>query len=767
MIVWGKPREDANAYRSETAMEILSGFVATFLLVFAAIAMLYRLSEEQKRPAMPHDVVLVAVIALVLCLLEPFLRRTLSSRRQNVKKTARILYGGMAGVFLLAAGLFFAIQPGKVISGLKAMASAYLLHFNVSFKTAFGAGGGNEEYFSLAACFCALVLFFACYCFSDFGRRKQIFILIPAVSMFLIMSVGLAPTWAQIAAALVGGYLICRMLAGHMGVRMTLVQTGVLCAVLLSVGWIMEKQTEEFQKMARGTKEYQEKLEKTVAKGYLDLTSPKRKTITNGKPKYTDVKMMTVRMGEEPVGNLYFKTYVGTHYDNGEWNSEVSSFRAACRDNDINYGKAASILAASLWERVPAGRTTYQLEFTNKLGKTLPLPYGMDAESAGNVNREGDLEAKRNVFKGKAEFRGMTTNAFALSDLRTAAENVRYLGLEEQALWEWYGEYVEDTCLDVPDYVKNLRAYQEIRSNLELYSTDVNSRRINAANAVSSYLREHYVYRWDLDELGDGVDPIEYFLEEGGKGYCIHFASAGTLLLREMGIPTRYVSGFVVKDSAATKGKDGMYEAVVIDRHSHAWVEIYLENLGWIPVEMTPGYEEGSIEDPTSDEAEWLRMQKEAGDVPGAAESGADHVDIDIAEILGLDEIEVSPVDGSLTLIISGVSMLLLLILGIILYRSLSGRRFRNALNGKQYQKAVLIINRRVWHRLRYRHGIKGSCRTDREFESRLFALMGEKGNEDVLEYVRIVKMAKYSDHVITKEDCEAVWRCYRKFLLI
>lgn len=26
------------------------------------------------------------------------------------------------------------------------------------------------------------------------------------------------------------------------------------------------------------------------------------------------------------------------------------------------------------------------------------------------------------------------------------------------------------------------------------------------------------------------------------------------------------------------------------DSQSHAWVEIYLDDFGWIPVEMTPGY---------------------------------------------------------------------------------------------------------------------------------------------------------------------------------
>ena len=61
----------------------------------------------------------------------------------------------------------------------------------------------------------------------------------------------------------------------------------------------------------------------------------------------------------------------------------------------------------------------------------------------------------------------------------------------------------------------------------------------------------------------------------------MHFASAAVLLLRQLGIPARYVSGFTAELSAD--------ETVnVPDSAAHAWVEIYLDGFGWYPVEVTP-----------------------------------------------------------------------------------------------------------------------------------------------------------------------------------
>ena len=86
-------------------------------------------------------------------------------------------------------------------------------------------------------------------------------------------------------------------------------------------------------------------------------------------------------------------------------------------------------------------------------------------------------------------------------------------------------------------------------------------------------------------------DFVEYFLAEGRRGYCVHFASATVMLLRTYGIPARFVEGYVVEQDAF--GADD--RAAVPAENAHAWAEIWVPNRGWVPVEGTPPAADDSI----------------------------------------------------------------------------------------------------------------------------------------------------------------------------
>ena len=61
------------------------------------------------------------------------------------------------------------------------------------------------------------------------------------------------------------------------------------------------------------------------------------------------------------------------------------------------------------------------------------------------------------------------------------------------------------------------------------------------------------------------------------------------------------------------------------DYNAHAWVEIYLENIGWVPVEMTPGYTNDSAKLPTTPELRdtWKQRHEEHKE---AAEQEEKHI---------------------------------------------------------------------------------------------------------------------------------------------
>ena len=74
-----------------------------------------------------------------------------------------------------------------------------------------------------------------------------------------------------------------------------------------------------------------------------------------------------------------------------------------------------------------------------------------------------------------------------------------------------------------------------------------------------------------------------WFIEKGRTGYCTHFATAATVLLRAAGIPAQYVTGYLVD-------LRGGEEARVTQKQAHAWVEVFINGVGWVVLESTPGY---------------------------------------------------------------------------------------------------------------------------------------------------------------------------------
>ncbi len=112
------------------------------------------------------------------------------------------------------------------------------------------------------------------------------------------------------------------------------------------------------------------------------------------------------------------------------------------------------------------------------------------------------------------------------------------------------------------------------------------------ANAVITHVKNENSYTLSPGMTPEGRDFVEYFLFENHKGYCVHFASATAALLRSAGVPARYVEGYAVSPDDF-EGHDEW--ASIPDSRSHAWVEIYLSAVGWVPVEATPSADRGII----------------------------------------------------------------------------------------------------------------------------------------------------------------------------
>ena len=100
---------------------------------------------------------------------------------------------------------------------------------------------------------------------------------------------------------------------------------------------------------------------------------------------------------------------------------------------------------------------------------------------------------------------------------------------------------------------------------------------------VVDWLRVGHHYTARPPVAPAGVDPVEDFIFRRSEGHCELFASAAVLILRAIGIPARYVTGFRGGDWNTVGG----YVAVRADR-AHAWAEAFLPDTGWVRVDATP-----------------------------------------------------------------------------------------------------------------------------------------------------------------------------------
>ncbi len=183
-----------------------------------------------------------------------------------------------------------------------------------------------------------------------------------------------------------------------------------------------------------------------------------------------------------------------------------------------------------------------------------------------------------------------------------------------------YRQFVYRVYTQLPEkgVERIIEDFAPMRTNKEYDSV------IEKITYVRDYLKDKVDYSLEPGRTPWNKDFVEYFLYENKKGYCAHFASAATVMLRAMGVPCRYVEGYAVSSKdvmknivlpdEADRNIDATYvgdetinsEDIIMvlkddtnitvsvkDYSAHSWVEVYMDGCGWIPIDVTPGSDMG------------------------------------------------------------------------------------------------------------------------------------------------------------------------------
>lgn len=516
------------------------------------------------------------------------------------------LWGNFGVLAVLAVMLWLSYKgvAAELSSGIGAVAADYIRYWNRHFGANQTVPTGDSEYRRLAVEFLLVVAVYLIQMCSAIFRKRVIMIILPISILSMELLVGYSPAWPALAVLFVG-LLLALFLDSNPVLEWkragVLAVTGVLL-VLIS-GKVFSGVADKVYEYHDVLIKFQKKLEASIrdfdlkkwAGDIVDFGADN--VIDNSKPQYEEKEVLKLTMSEIPDGTVYLRGYHCTDYVDGCWKQEYDDFEDVCEQLDLNEEQGAQRLMQLRYNAAQAylnKDVIYDIQYTDLRSIYAYLPYGVKPDEK-SYSLQADYVAKKSLGKDRIVGRGWKQPNYGAK-----VGSTKSLFTYDQQLFDAYNAYVLERYLEVPDHMERVKATAEYirRNNAEEMgmlrdtvdrATNVNKARVNLAEKVAQRIKRLASYSMDLDELPKGEDAVEYFLITGKKGYCIHFASAGTLILRELGIPARYVYGYVAKNGSLQKDGSG-YIASVLDSYAHAWVEIYLDNYGWVPVEMTPGY---------------------------------------------------------------------------------------------------------------------------------------------------------------------------------
>ncbi len=270
----------------------------------------------------------------------------------------------------------------------------------------------------------------------------------------------------------------------------------------------------------------------------------------------TDNSLMFYLQADIP---LYIRTKVYDHFDGTLWSYS--------NPQDIALYRPQRHFVFDGYQGEASGKTVYQhyviQEYTGSILPTAARPVSINFP--GNtliLDREGNITAIHPLRQGTGytvkSYRQEVSGHIASGDGNRNFDTKRYLqippGVTERTA-ELAGEV---TAGGENDLQRTIR--------------------------IESYLRDTYPY--SLTSVGQYPESglVEWFLFENKKGHCELFASAMVMMLRQLGIPARFVTGYVATSPNPITG----YQEV--RNPGHAWVEAWIAPHGWITFEPTPNW---------------------------------------------------------------------------------------------------------------------------------------------------------------------------------
>lgn len=157
-----------------------------------------------------------------------------------------------------------------------------------------------------------------------------------------------------------------------------------------------------------------------------------------------------------------------------------------------------------------------------------------------------------------------------------------------------YTTFVRNNYLEVSENEKE--AVNQLIFNEDTWDPSAASSEYAIISRVRTMLDTLASYSETPSTPASGESFTEWFLQDARQGNSAYFATAAALAFRTEGIPARYVEGYRADADSLTNANQGDGTLSLSSHDAHAWVEVYLNGIGWTPVEVTPGFYSQNLE---------------------------------------------------------------------------------------------------------------------------------------------------------------------------
>jgi hypothetical protein len=388
-----------------------------------------------------------------------------------------------------------------------------------------------------------------------------------------------------------------------------------------------------------------------------------KKTVSN--------KKLTVRM--KSVENaLYLRSYVGKEYKKGKWIEDKEN----PLDSNLLEDYEMILDMDKEWSRI-LRPSMKQMEISYENSSQKVYPYYMIDASDSSV-----------------EYLSIRDYDQFLSNAEDIVENKK----EDEAYdWEFENEKYEKIK---SSYTKVSKGLNKDFLELAKKFVDQDASIPEKVNNMKLFLKNNYTYTSNAGMTPQNEDPTAYFLLQSKRGDASQYASAAVLLLRSMDIPARYVEGYQLNDNDFNDATmtNGKMVLSVGDDNAYAWAEIYMEGIGWIPID--------------SISSETLVAASDAREI----------------ELPSLPKLTMTPAE-----LANSIGKGLLFIIMICIVRVMLIHILLNKRKEKMSRKERILWYARIWDRYKY------------------------TGYDEEIQ--KIIEQAKYSNHPISKEQEDTVYK--------